>query len=135
MKRQNFKSRLGRKFQNYVSKGQTVPIPTFRFRESAHKLAEGQVSRGFCLFPTVLPFPYPLLYLFFALGVLLCSHENLFPPHSTSSILLRTVSLIGSAILGRHKLFIGMHGTLSPSQADNRGGILARPGNEVLNLL
>lgn len=45
------------------------------------------------------------------------------------------VSLIDSDIQGRQKLLVGMQGALFPSQGDNRGGILARPGNEVLKFV
>lgn len=60
MKSQDFKRGLGRKFQNYLSKSQTAPSPTFHFGDSACTLAEGHVFRGFFLFPTVLPVPSPL---------------------------------------------------------------------------
>lgn len=55
--------------------------------------------------------------------------------HPTPSILGRTESLVDLDNLGRHKPLFGMRGALSSSQGDNRGGILAHPGNKVLNLL
>lgn len=103
------------------AKVRLLPSSSSISESSAPTATEGQVSGGFSV-------PCPLFHLFLALGAL----PGAFP---TPAICGRTVSLIDSDIWGRPRRLVGMHSAPSPLPGDNRGGISARPGNEVLNLL